>query len=62
MLRDRPRPTTPDHARPRPTTPTPDGAHDLRGLQVLLKWHPIVLKRAGMGSIVRTLSEVKEAL
>ena len=29
---------------------------------VLLKWHPVVLSRAGMGSIVRVVSEVREAL
>ena len=28
----------------------------------LLKWHPVVLKRAGLGSIVRTISEVNQAL
>ena len=30
--------------------------------QVLLKWHPIVLKRAGPASIMRAISEVKEGL
>ena len=30
--------------------------------QVLLKWHPLVLKRAGPASIMRTISEVKEGL
>ena len=28
----------------------------------LLKWHPAVLKKAGQGSIVRVIAEVKETL
>jgi actin related protein 2/3 complex subunit 5 len=30
--------------------------------QHLLKWHPIVLKRAGQASIMRAISEVRETL
>ena len=30
--------------------------------QVLLKWHPLVLKRGGQACVMRTISEVKEAL
>jgi actin related protein 2/3 complex subunit 5 len=30
--------------------------------QLLLKWHPLVIKRAGEGSVMRAISEVKEAL
>ena len=29
---------------------------------VLLKWHPLLLKRAGVGSIMRAISEVNQAL
>lgn len=29
---------------------------------VLLKWHPVVLKRGGHGSIMRAISEVNQAL
>ena len=28
----------------------------------LLKWHPVVLKRAGQSSIIRAISEVNQAL
>ena len=38
----------------------PGKTHDK--YQGLLKWHPAVLKRAGSGSIMRTISEVREAL
>lgn len=30
--------------------------------QHLLKWHPLVLKRAGQASIMRAISEVREVL
>ena len=30
--------------------------------QMLLKWHPVVLKRAGPASIMRAISEVNQAL
>ncbi len=30
--------------------------------QMLLKWHPAVLKRAGHGSIMRAISEVNQAI
>lgn len=39
---------------------TPNG--DSAKYSSLLKWHPIVLKKAGQGSIVRVISEVKETL
>jgi len=29
---------------------------------MLLKWHPLVLTRAGQASVVRTISEVKRQL
>ena len=38
----------------------PGKKHDV--YTVLLKWHPLVLKRAGPASIMRTISEVREAL
>ena len=38
----------------------PNKKHDV--YTVLLKWHPIVLKRAGPASIMRAISEVKEGL
>ena len=38
----------------------PSKKHDV--YQHFLKWHPIVLKRAGHASIMRAISEVKEAL
>ena len=38
----------------------PNKKHDVS--TVLLKWHPIVLKRAGPASIMRAISEVKEGL
>ena len=30
--------------------------------QMLLKWHPVVLKRGGHASIMRAISEVNQAL
>ena len=38
----------------------PTKKHDT--YQVLLKWHPVVLKRAGQGSVVRAISEVTQSL
>lgn len=38
----------------------PGKSHD--AYQKLLKWHPVVLRRAGPASIMRTISEVKQAL
>ena len=29
---------------------------------MLLKWHPLVIQRAGQASVVRAISEVKQAL
>jgi len=38
----------------------PNKKHEI--YQVLLKWHPLVLKRGGQACIMRAISEVKEAL